>query len=246
MLQTVEKLDARRDSHRSQSALAEIKSKLRDPKTAAIASIILEHVTVPIRRALVVGCGSGVEAAVLASELQAKVVGIDLDGSFDDVAAGRVDLRRGDATSLDFDDGEFDFVFSYHVLEHIPEYGKALTEMARVLSPGGTYCVGTPNRLRLIGYLGGKGATWREKIAWNVADWNAQLHGRFRNEFGAHAGFSADELKAALKQAFARADDITLPYYLRLYRDRARAVSLLEKSGLGRLLFPSVYFMGRK
>ena len=221
-------------------------SQLRDRKTEAIACVVRERAIAPVKRALVVGCGSGVEAAVLAAELQADVVGVDLEDAFDSAAAAEVDLRQGDATCLDFSDGAFDFVFSYHALEHIPAYGKALEEMARVLSPGGTYCVGTPNRLRLIGYLGGKGATWREKIAWNVADWNAQLHGRFRNEFGAHAGFSADELKAALKQAFARADDITLPYYLRLYRDRARAVSLLEKSGLGRLLFPSVYFMGRK
>jgi SAM-dependent methyltransferase len=227
-------------------APAAMKTELRDRKTEAIARVVRERMTAPIRRVLAVGCGSGVEAAVLAGELGAEVVGIDLDDSFDAAAAAAVDLRRGDATCLDFADGAFDFVFSYHALEHIPAYGKALSEMARVLSRGGAYCVGTPNRLRLVGYLGGKGATWRDKVAWNVADWNAQLHGRFRNEYGAHAGFSPEELKAALEHVFDRADEITLPYYLRLYQDRAGFVSLLEKSGLGRLLFPSVYFMGTK
>ena len=219
---------------------------LRDGKTEVLAGIIREWTGVPIRRLLVVGCGSGVETAILAGELGAEAVGVDLDDSFDAAAAAAVELRRGDATCLEFADGTFDFVFSYHVLEHIPAYGKALAEMARVLSKGGAYCVGTPNRLRLVGYLGGKGATWRDKVAWNLADWNARLHGRFRNEYGAHAGFSDKELKAALEQVFDRADEITLRYYLRLYRNWAGLVSLLEKSGVGGLLFPSVYFMGTK
>jgi ubiquinone/menaquinone biosynthesis C-methylase UbiE len=76
-----------------------------------------------------VGCGSGQEAAVLADILVAEVIGIDLDGAFDPAAATVVDLRRGDATCLDFAEGTFDFVFSYYVLEHIPNYPKALGEM---------------------------------------------------------------------------------------------------------------------
>lgn len=59
-------------------------------------------------------------------------------------------LQRGDATSLDFADGRFDCIYSFHALEHIPDYRKALQEMRRVLAPGGTYCIGTPNRLRLV------------------------------------------------------------------------------------------------
>lgn len=218
----------------------------RDGKTEALADLIRERTRAPIRSLLVVGCGSGVEAAILARELGAQVVGVDLDGSFDAAAAAAVDLRRGDATCLDFPNGSFDFVFSYHALEHIPAHGEALAEMARVLSTGGAYCVGTPNRLRLIGYLGSKDATWREKIAWNLADWKARLLGRFRNEYGAHAGFSSSELKAWLAKAFEQTEEITLPYYRRVYQGYAFWVSLLGKLGLGRFLFASVYFMGRK
>jgi len=218
----------------------------RDGKTEALAGLIRERTRAPIRRLLVVGCGSGVEAAILAKELGAQVVGVDLDNSFDLAAAAAVDLRRGDATCLDFANESFDFVFSYHALEHIPAYRKALAEMARVLSNGGAYCVGTPNRLRLFGYLGSKDATWRDKIAWNLADWKARLLGRFRNEYGAHAGFSSRELKASLAKIFDQAEEITLSYYLRVYRGYAIWVNLLDKLGLGRFLFPSVYFMGRK
>jgi ubiquinone/menaquinone biosynthesis C-methylase UbiE len=223
-----------------------MKTAFRDGKTEALAGLIRERTRAPIRRLLVAGCGSGVEAAILARELGAQVVGVDLDGSFDLAAAAAVDLRRGDATCLDFADGSFDFVFSYHALEHIPAYNKALSEMARVLSKGGAYCVGTPNRLRLFGYLGSKDATWRDKIAWNLADWKARLLGRFRNEYGAHAGFSSAELEASLAKIFDQTEEITLPYYRRVYQGYAVWVSLLGKLGLGRFLFASVYFMGGK
>lgn len=219
---------------------------LRNGKTEALAGLIRERTGAPIRKLLVVGCGSGVEAAVLARELGAEVVGIDLEASFDARAAAAVDLRQGDATCLDFASGSFDCVFSYHALEHIPAYRKALAEMNRVLSKGGAYCIGTPNRLRLLGYLGSNDATWHDKIAWNLADWKARLRGRFRNEYGAHAGFSSSELKASLAKIFDHTEEITLPYYLRVYQGYALWISVLGKLGLGRFLFPSVYFMGTK
>ncbi len=44
---------------------------------------------------------------------------------------------QADLTALPFKDGEFDFVFASHVLEHVREDKKALAEIARVLSPSG-------------------------------------------------------------------------------------------------------------
>lgn len=235
------------------SALAQRQNRLtgatvsrRDRKTEVIAGIVREHTSTPVRRLLVVGCGSGAEAATLARALGAQVVGIDLAASFDSAASAAADLRQGDATRLEFSDGDFDFVYSYHVLEHIPDYMRALAEMHRVLRKGGGYLIGTPNRSRLIGYLGSAGVTIRDKLAWNLADWKARMQGRFRNEFGAHAGFTSIELRGALMKAFGGTEEITTPYYLSVYRPYAWLVRLLARSGLGRLLFPAVYFMGTK
>ena len=136
--------------------------------------------------------------------------------------------------------------FPYHALEHIPDYRKALQEMRRVLVDGGSYCVGTPNRSRFIGYLGGKGATLGQKIAWNFADWSARARGKFRNEFGAHAGFTRDELRGELQNIFGQVDEISLSYYQQIYSRHGSLITALDRSGLGRFLFPSVYFMGRK
>jgi len=100
-------------------------------KTKVTAKIIRERVGSDLHRILVVGCGSGIEAAILAQELKAKVFGIDINPSFDPIAAKKADLREGDATSLEFVDEYFDFVYSYHVLEHIPNFRKALFEIRR-------------------------------------------------------------------------------------------------------------------
>jgi SAM-dependent methyltransferase len=215
-------------------------------KTEAIAAIVCQRRAAPIRRFLVVGCGSGVEAAILSRALGVGGIGIDLKAAFDPAAARAADLRQGDATCLEFQDEEFDFVYSYHVLEHIPEYMKALAEMHRVLKKGGAYLIGTPNRSRLIGYLGSAGVSLHDKLAWNLVDWKARMQGRFRNEFGAHAGFTSSELGGALMKVLGGTEEITARYYLSVYRPYAWLVNLLARSGLGRFLFPAVYFMGTK
>jgi SAM-dependent methyltransferase len=46
-------------------------------------------------------------------------------------------LRHEDLTALTFPDRSFDAVLSFDVLEHVPDYRRALGEMARVLAPGG-------------------------------------------------------------------------------------------------------------
>lgn len=48
-------------------------------------------------------------------------------------------LQRVDAETLPFDDGFFDLVYSWGVIHHSAEPGKIVAEIARVLSPGGTF-----------------------------------------------------------------------------------------------------------
>ncbi len=221
-------------------------ARLHDLRTESLADLMRERSVRPIRRLLVVGCGSGKEAAVLAETLGAQTIGIDLVEQFDPDAAAIVDLRHGDATNLDFPDHSFDLVYCYHALEHIPDYFAALWEMRRVLVDGGGFCIGVPNRLRLMAYIGSPGVSMREKLRWNLIDWKARLRGRFRNEYGAHAGFSSAELQEDLQRAFGNAEEITLPYYQRVYRNQAGLCRLIDASGLGQIVYPCVYFAGEK
>lgn len=221
------------------------KGRFRDLRTEALADLIRGSSRRAIRRLLVVGCGSGKEAAVLAEVLGAETTGVDIVVNFDPEASTAVRLLYGDATRLDFADASFDCVYSYHALEHIPQHVQALREMRRVLADDGLLCIGTPNRSRLFAYLGSR-TSLREKLRWNMIDWKARLRGRFRNEYGAHAGFTSDELRRELQDVFGNAEEITLPYYLRVYRKHVRLCRLLNASGLGQMLFPCVYFLGRK
>ena len=215
----------------------------RDPKVEAIAQLLRRRFGQP-ETVLVAGCGDGVEAARLARLLDTRVIGIDMVDSFHPDAAERVELRVADVLALPFPDETFDLVFSFHMLEHVSDPLLALEELRRVLRPQGGFWIGTPSSSRLVGYLGSRDASLREKLAWNFVDWRARLRGRFRNELGAHAGFTRRELRALLESVFAVVDDETGAYYALLYPRYRPLLALAERSGLARFLFPSIYFAG--
>ncbi len=88
------------------------------------------------------GCGTGQVTELLAPHV-ARVIAVD--GSTDMVQAARrrlkgsahVEIRRGDLEALPIDDGSLDTGILTLVLHHVPEPLRALTELHRVLKPGG-------------------------------------------------------------------------------------------------------------
>ena len=214
-------------------------------KTMILVDVINLELSWKPKNLLVVGCGSGIEAATLACGLGCSVIGIDLETNFDPEAREFATLKAGDATKLEFPNGLFDVVYSYHALEHIHDDQKAVSEMKRVLKPNGLLCIGTPNRSRLIGYIGSEGTSFGEKLRWNLADWKARIRGRFRNEYGAHAGYTKSELQTILSQPFTDVRSITEYYYLKLYPSQRTLIKFLVKSGMSRFIFPSIYFLCR-
>jgi ubiquinone/menaquinone biosynthesis C-methylase UbiE len=218
--------------------------KFQDGKTERICGLIAA-IHPRIKTLLVVGCGKGIEAAILAEVLGASVTGIDLQDTFDADARRVADLRVGDALALDFPDESFDFVYSYHALEHVGQPVVAIREMARVLKRDGGYWIGTPNRSRLIGYMGSKGASFSQKVRWNMHDWRVRLSGRFRNELGAHAGFTLAELRDLLAASLPPPKNQTLAYYHAIYPERPTTLNVLNATGLYRIAYPCVYFSGK-
>lgn len=95
------------------------------------------------RRALDVGCGEGRFCRLLQTE------GINTVG-LDPTKALLAEARRRDpngtyvegvAQDLQFQSAAFDFVVSYLTLIDVPDFRAAISEMARVLVPGGTLMV---------------------------------------------------------------------------------------------------------
>jgi SAM-dependent methyltransferase len=90
------------------------------------------------RRVLEVGPGPGEASERIARELDAEVVAVDLSERMVELARARgVDARVGDVQSLSFDDGSFDCALAAWVLFHVADLDRALSELARVLRPGG-------------------------------------------------------------------------------------------------------------
>ena len=106
------------------------------------------------------GCGGG-RHAFAALRRGARVVAFDADdaelkqvhGTIQAmVEAGELQTAdtsvavQGDALSLPFDDGTFDRIIAAEVLEHIPDDLTAISELQRVLAPGGRIAVTVPAR----------------------------------------------------------------------------------------------------
>jgi len=93
---------------------------------------------------LEVGAGSGAMAfGTLHAHPQARLTLTDIDPAMVTAISKRLDARtditvtEADATRLPFDDASFDFVVSYLMLHHVVNWKTALTEIHRVLRPGG-------------------------------------------------------------------------------------------------------------
>jgi len=91
------------------------------------------------RRVLEVGGGEGELAQRLIAELGAEVAAIDQSEAMVGVQRSKgIDARVGDVQALPFADGEFDVAVAAWMLYHVPDLDRGLSELVRVLRPGGT------------------------------------------------------------------------------------------------------------
>lgn len=107
---------------------------------------------IPGAKYLEVGCGTGRFTAPFAR------AGIDLTavdisdemlattrGKLTDAGCSNVKLMKLDARATDFPSASFDVIFSFNVINHVPEYERLIVEVARLLKPGGVFVVGYPS-----------------------------------------------------------------------------------------------------
>lgn len=94
-------------------------------------------------RVLEIGCGTGSLTFALPGRANIKAVdAIDYEPQFVEAARERnndprINIQQGDACNLQFGDGLFDRALSMLVLHFVPDADRAITEMRRVVRPGG-------------------------------------------------------------------------------------------------------------
>lgn len=101
------------------------------------------------RRVLDAGCGSGPLTAAL-QDVGAVVTGLDLSPAMIDMARARLgtdaDLHVADlGDPLPFDDEAFDDVVASLCLHYLEDWAAPLTELRRVLRPGGRLVLSVPH-----------------------------------------------------------------------------------------------------
>lgn len=90
------------------------------------------------KKILEVGCSDGLVCNYLLNETPETVVGIDvIDNIGSKYKSPKISYHNMDATKMNFDDNYFDIVLTIATLEHVKDPVKAISEIIRVLKPGG-------------------------------------------------------------------------------------------------------------
>ena len=118
-------------------------------------------VTAPGAVVLDSGCGTCAHAVRLARR-GFRVLAVDLSSAVLEQAQARIQadglesriqLQRQDLCSLSFSDASIEHILCWGVLMHIPQVEQAVSELARVLKPGGMLVVGEGNLHSLEGLM---------------------------------------------------------------------------------------------
>ncbi|MFO0910619.1 MAG: class I SAM-dependent methyltransferase [Isosphaeraceae bacterium] len=194
---TEDVVDRRRDRFLSHIAGAEVRG-------AALAAGLPSS-----GKVLEVGCGTG-GFLVAASRLGREVVGVDIASRWLVVARRRLDdhgievpLVLAEAERLPWPDRTFDLVVADSLIEHLDRPDLALFEWARVLRPGGSLLLWSPNR-RTMGvdpHLG----VWG--VGWLPRSWvSPYLRLRGRSEWPPHTLSPQEARQLARRAGFTRVE----------------------------------------
>jgi len=167
-------------------------------------------------RVLDVGFGEGYGARIL-DRAGAAYTGLEVDPEIvrhaRETYAGTFDTYDG--RTISFPDAAFDLVVSFQVLAYLAEPTPWLEELRRVIAPGGTVLLTTPNRVYRL---------YEGQRPWN--------------RYHAHE-YSADELRVLLEGTFS---DVRvygvfakepIDSIVRARADRARKLARLDPLGIG-------------
>ena len=130
--------------------MLEKRPRVRELITKAFAKLFPEKVD----NLLDVGCGTGFYFPLLVQHAE-NITGIDIcvpmleqaQELIREKGLANCQVRECSALDLAFEDNSMDMVHSWDFLHHVPDVRKAVSEISRVLKPGGRYVALEPNFL---------------------------------------------------------------------------------------------------
>ncbi len=141
---------------------------------------------------LEIGCGIGTVVFKL-SEQGYEAAGIDISGeaiAYGLKKYGDIHLQVQAAETLPYDDDSFDIVLSFDLFEHVAATDRHLSEVGRVLRPGGYYLFQTPNKFSNVIYE----TLWTKSLQWRRYHPSLHSPGQLRRRLTKH-GFESRFVK---------------------------------------------------
>ncbi len=145
---------------------------------------------------------------------------------------------KADIVALPFGDGSIDAAIFYHTIEHVDRAGglTALRELHRVLRPGGTLAIETPDRLKLIELVKGRGP---KSKGLNVVEGTRAAQGQYYPNSETSRGTLLDGVKGAMGGVSgSRVDKINWHNWLKKHRNEI--LTALEACDCSRMPDPDV------
>ncbi len=146
------------------------------------------------------------DQSVITASNHAKVSGLDIK------------YEKGVGENLPYADASFDFVFCCDVLEHVQDLPKVISEISRVLKPGGVFIYDTLNRTFISKLVAIK--IWQEWKRWAFMPPNIHVWEMF---------IKPDEIKELLqkngfdwKEHHGSSPNVSIPKMLGYLRKRAK------------------------
>jgi ubiquinone/menaquinone biosynthesis C-methylase UbiE len=179
------------------------------------------------------GCGNGRHVWQVCKANKGTSVAFDLDmpslslakymlDQMDEKSetVGKWHMVCGSITNLPFENAQFDRVICSEVLEHIPDDHKAVSELLRVLKPGGILAVSVPSQ-------------FAESVCWKISD-------DYHNTPGGHIRIYKKEQIMDLLRGF------NLDIYAVRYKHALHSIYWWSKGLFGlkneKALIPSTYY----
>jgi SAM-dependent methyltransferase len=139
------------DQERRAHAITDRESRFQ--KAAKIIRMLGERRFAEARDLLEVGCGSGIISNALSEAGQGRLIVAAVDVTDNRIEKEGYSFQQVPDTRLPYTDASFDIVVSNHVIEHVGERNaqlQHLSEIKRVLRPGGVIYLAVPNKWRLV------------------------------------------------------------------------------------------------